>query len=137
LPAWTPALAGRLWSPDFAALTDPGLAAAHQPLRSVPIEVLRTGGVPQGVPAPRATWYVWAAAWVRRGGHVGIGAENTKWLPRADLDKILRLGDIELAFEEVRRKLLFDGASRLASLYVATSLTSGAPTSVRCLELIF
>lgn len=118
-PCWNLALAGRLWSPDFAALADPGLAAAHQPLRDVPIEVLRTSGVPQGVPTPRATWYVWAAALVRRGGHVGIGAGNTKWLPSAELDKILRLGDIEVAFEEVRRNLLPEGASRLASLYLA------------------
>ncbi len=118
-PCWNLALAGRLWSPDFAALTDPGLAAAHQPLRDVPIHVLRTGGVPQGVPTPRATWYVWAAAWVRRGGHVGMGTQNTKWLRREDLDKILSLGDIELAFEEGRRKFAPDGSSRLASLYVA------------------
>ncbi len=116
---WNLALAGRLWSPDFAALTDPGLAAAHQPLRDVPIHVLRTTGVPLGVPTPRATWYVWAAAWVRRGGHGGIGTEDPKWLPRAELDQILRLGDIELAFEEARRSLLPDGASRLASLYLA------------------
>ena len=100
-PCWNLALAGRLWSPDFAALTDPGLAAAHQRLRDVPVEVLRATGVPQGVPTPRATWYVWAAAWVRRGGHVGIGTDDTKWLPREELDEVLRLGDIELFFEEV------------------------------------
>jgi hypothetical protein len=124
-PCWNLALAGRLWSPDFAALTDPGLAAAHQPLRDVPIDVLRTTGVPQGVPTPRATWYVWAAAWVRRGGHVGIGTEDTNWLPREDLDRILRLGDIELAFEEARRKLLPESASRLASLYLADDSDRG------------
>jgi hypothetical protein len=45
--------------------------------------------------------------------------ENTKWLPPQDLDKILQLGDIELSFEEGRRRLLPDGASRLASLYLA------------------
>jgi hypothetical protein len=118
-PCWNLALAGQLWSPDFAALTDPGLAAAHQPLRDVPIHLLRTSGAPQGVPTPRATWYVWATASVRRGGHVGIGTEDTKWLPRADLDKILHIGDIELAFEEGRRRVVPEGASRLASLYLA------------------
>jgi len=118
-PCWNLALCGRLWSPDFAALCDPGLAAAHVPLRDVSIQSLRTGGIPQGVPTPRATWYVWAAAWVRRGGHIGIGLENTQWEPPERLDKILKLGDIELSFEDIRRKVLPDGASRLASLYVA------------------
>lgn len=131
-PCWNLTLAGRLWSPDFTALTDPGLAAVHQPLRDVPIHVLRTTGVPQGVPTPRATWYVWAAAWVRRGGHVGLGTENTQWFPQEDLDKILRLGNIELAFEEARRKLLPDGASRLASLYLADDSDLGC-THVRAM----
>jgi hypothetical protein len=89
------------------------------------IEVLRTTGLPQGVPTPRATWYVWAAAWVRRGGHVGIGTENTRWLPQHNLDRILRLGNIELSFEEARRHILPDGASRLASLYVAEDSEPG------------
>lgn len=93
------ALAGRLWSPDSMAVIDPGLAASHQPLRDVPIDVLRTTGVPQGVPTRRATWYVWAAAWVRGGAHVGIGTENTRWLSQDKLERILRLGDMELAFE--------------------------------------
>jgi hypothetical protein len=124
-PCWNLALAGRLWSPDFMALIDPGLAASHQPLRDVPIDVLRTTGVPQGVPTPRATWYVWAAAWVRRGGHVGIGTEITRWLPQTNLDRILWLGDIELSFEECRRRLLPDGASRLASLYVGQDSDRG------------
>ena len=124
-PCWNLALAGRLWSPDFMALADPGLAASHQSLRDVPIDVLRTTGVPQGVPTPRATWYVWAAAWVRRGGQVGIGTENTRWLPQQNLDKIIRLGDIELSFEEARRRILPDGASRLASLYVADDSDAG------------
>jgi len=124
-PCWNLALSGRLWSPDFAALADPGLAAAHQPLRDASIEMLRTSGVPQGVPTPRATWCVWAAAWVRRGGHVGIGTDKTNWLPQEQLDEILRRGDIELAFEARRREVLSDGASRLASLYLAEDSDTG------------
>jgi hypothetical protein len=41
------------------------------------------------------------------------------WLPQSDLREILRIGDIELAFEEARRQHLPEGASRLASLYLA------------------
>ncbi len=36
---------------------NPGLAAAHQALRDVPIDTLRTTGIPQGVPTPRALWF--------------------------------------------------------------------------------
>lgn len=124
-PCWNLVLSGRLLSLDLAAMCDPGLAAAHQPLRDASIAALRTTGIPQGVPTPRATWFVWAAAWVRRGGHVGIGTENTQRLPRDELDRILKLGDVELAFEEARRQLLPDGPSRLASLYLADDSDAG------------
>jgi len=118
-PCWNLSLDGRLRSPDFMAAVDPGLAATYRPIREVPIETLRTSGVPQGVPTPRATWYVWAAAWVRRGGHVGVGLNSPHWLPQPDLREILRIGDVELAFEGARRQYLPEGASRLASLYLA------------------
>jgi hypothetical protein len=136
-PCWNLALAGRLWSPDSMALIDPGLAASHQPLRDVPIDVLSTTGVPQGVPTPRATWYVWAAAWVRQGGHVGIDAANTRWLPQDKLERILRLGDIELAFEEARRRQLPEGPSRLASLYLADDSDQGRAHVRRMLGTVF
>jgi hypothetical protein len=136
-PCWNLALAGRLWSPDYMALIDPGLASSHQPLRDVPIDVLRTTGAPQGVPTPRATWYVWAAAWVRQGGHVGIGTENTRWLPQDKLERILRLGDVELAFEEARRRHLPEGPSRLASLYLADDSDQGRAHVRRMLGTVF
>jgi len=124
-PCWNLSLDGRLRSPDFMAAVDPGLAAAHRPIRDVPIEVLRTSGIPQGVPTPRATWYVWAAAWVRQGGYVGIGLSAPDWLPQSDLQEILRIGDVELAFEEARRQHSPEGASRLASLYLADDSALG------------
>jgi hypothetical protein len=119
------------------AVIDPGLAASHQPLRDVPIDVLRTTGVPQGVPTLRATWYVWAAAWVRRGAHVGIGTENTRWLSQDKLERVLRLEDIELAFEEARRRQLPEGPSRLASLYLADDSDRGRAYVHRMLEAVF
>ncbi len=124
-PCWNLDLDGRLRSPDFLALIDPGLAAAHRPLRDTPVEELKTLEGLQSALTPRAARYVGAAALIRRGGHVGIGAEETRWLDPASEDEILRLGDIELAFEEARRKLLPEGASRLASLYLADDSDSG------------
>lgn len=110
---------------SIGAASTSGLAAAYVSVRDVPIEVLRTSGPPQGVLAPRAAQFVSAASIARRGGHVGVGVENTNWLSQEQADRILRLGDIELAFEARRRELLPDGASRLSSLYVADGSEAG------------
>ena len=118
-PCWNLSLSGRLWSPDLLAQCDPGIAASHVSLRDVPIDQLRIVGTPQGVPTPRATWYVWAAAWIRRGGHVGIGMDRPKWTTPDEASRLLRIGDMELEFERVRRSVAPTAASRLASLYVA------------------
>ena len=118
-PCWNLSLNGRLLSPDFAALCDPGLAEAHKSVHDQSVDYLRSQGLPQGTMSPRAAWYVNAAALIRRGGHVEIGAENTKWLTRGEMDEILALSDIELELEEIRRKTSLEAASRLCSLWVA------------------
>lgn len=112
-------------APDFAAMCDPGLRAAHKSVRDVSVDFLRVNGLPQGTMTPRASWYIWAAALIRRGGHVGIGMENTQWLPREKLDRILALGDIELELEETRRKVAPEEASRLCALWVAEDSEAG------------
>lgn len=124
-PWWNLALDGRLRSPDYLALVDEGLAAAHTPIRDIPIESLRHRGTPQGVLSPRASWYVWAAAEVRNRGEIGIGLDNPVQLPQDQLDRIVRIGDIELEFEARRREVNPDAASRLSSLYVADDTSPG------------
>jgi hypothetical protein len=47
---------------------------------------------------------------------VGIGRVDTKWLPRAEMDRIVRIGDVEFKFEQTRRELLPEGVSRLSYL---------------------
>jgi hypothetical protein len=124
-PCWNLALCGRLYSPDFAALCDPGLAASHRCVKDLSIEALKQAITPIGVVSPRAAWYVWAAAIIRSGGHVGIGSIDTKWLPKSEMDRIVRIADIELAFEEVRRYIAPNAVSRLACIWVAENTSIG------------
>jgi hypothetical protein len=124
-PCWNLSLSGYLTSPDFAAATDVGLGSAHSSIRDAAIADLRAGAIPPAVLSPRAMWYVWGAAIVRAGGVVGFGHPNMTPLPQTDMDRMVRLGDIELDFEESRRDLLPEGASRLCSLYAADNSATG------------
>lgn len=124
-PCWNLALDGCLRSPDFAAHCDPGLAAVHTSIRDIPIKSLRKFGTSHGVLSPRASWYVWAAAVVRNRGHIEIGLHNPTQLSRDDLERIVRIGDIELEFEAFRRDINPDAPSRLSSLYAADDTSLG------------
>lgn len=101
------------------ALCDPGLREKHVSVNDVPIDLLKARGLPTGVSTPRATWCVWAAAIIRKGGHVGIGQIDTKWISRSRMDEIVRIGDIEIEFERIRRDINPASASRLSCLWVA------------------
>lgn len=124
-PAWNLALCGRLLSPDFAALSDPGLSEMHRSLRDVPLEEIRKGSVQLGVVSPRSAWCVVMAGIVRRGGKVGTGVVNTTWLTREGATRLVKTGDVELEFERVRRQIAPSAVSRLACLYVADDSDSG------------
>lgn len=95
-------------------------SADGRSIRDVPLDELAR--IPyQGTLSPRAGWYVWAAAVIRGGGHVGVGVEPypTRWAPKESEEHILRIGDMELAFEKVRRAVAPDAPSRLSCLWVA------------------
>ena len=124
-PCWNLALCGRIYSPDFAALSDPGLAKSHCCVKDFSIEALKQSGTPMGVFSPRTSWYVWAAAIIRSGGHVRIDNIDTKSLQKEEIDKIVAMGDIELAFEETRRNIAPNAVSRLACIWVAENTSIG------------
>lgn len=124
-PCWNLSLCGMLMAPDYSAMGDSGLRAAHTSVRDVSIDFLRAEGLPQGTMTPRAAWYVWAAALIRNGKKVGVGMDDTKWLSHEKMDQILRLGDIELELEEIRRNVNPNAASRLCSLWVAEDSDAG------------
>ena len=68
-----------------------------------PLENLKVGHPELGFVTPRAMMFVASAAVIRSGGHLGFGVENTRWMSR-EMDRILRLSDVEIAFEQARRQ---------------------------------
>lgn len=89
-------------------------------IRDIPLdELARVTSL--GTMSPRAAWYVWAAAIIRGGGHVGIGVEPypTRWATKDAEEKFVRIGDMELEFEKVRRALAPNAPSRLSCLWIA------------------
>jgi hypothetical protein len=100
-------------SPDYIASWDPNFAEKHTSVRNTEIEELRTGAQDLGGLTPTAGDYVFLARKLRRG---------TKGL-RVDTDKILRRSEIELKFEEGRRKYAPNAVSRLNCIYLVDDET--------------
>jgi hypothetical protein len=125
LPCWNLSLAGQIMSSEFAAICDSNLAVRQTSIRNSKLSNLKTPQFAFGVVTPRAAQFVCTAAIIRAGGHVGIGVESTRWLPRDEMDRILRIGDMEIAFEEMRRAITPNAASRLCCLWVAEDTDIG------------
>ncbi|WP_062289562.1 hypothetical protein [Nostoc piscinale] len=129
LDDWYPcsniASSGRLSSPNFLAISDPGLSVSYLCVQDLPIEILKKSRIPMGVVSPRTAWYVSTAAIIRSGGYVGVGSIDTKWLQKSDIDRNVAIGDMELAFEEVRRNIAPNAVSRLACIWVAENTSIG------------
>jgi hypothetical protein len=114
LPCWNMHLAGSLSSSDFVVQQHPQQFIGTRSVRDVPLEALRSGDVAVGLcPTPRLTGVLLAAPW--------RGLETRT----VDQDRALRLADLELTFEEERRRTRPDAASRLSSLWLADDNSAG------------
>ncbi len=125
LPCYNLKLNPILMSPDFMARSDRGMSEVHQSLRDAPIECLESGPFPIGTVTPRSGNIVLPGTIVRRGDKIGIGVENTKWIPDATQKEIMRRADIEITFEKMRREIAPDAASRLSCLWLAEDTPDG------------
>lgn len=124
-PCWNIPISGELWSPDLYTSGDPAICAVHKSIRDLEISQLEMKPSSIiGFLSPRVMKYIWPAAVIREGGRVGYGLHNTDWLPDAEMD-FIEESDIELKFEEVRRKILPNAASRLCCLFVAENTQYG------------
>jgi hypothetical protein len=115
--------AGWLVAPGWAAM-DPAFQG-YESVRDVPIERLRDDP-PVNVTSAFAADRIYLAAVIRRGGHIGRGLDQTEWLTTDEEARLVRAGDIELDFEDSRRHVAPDAASRLASLFVVEGTAAGA-----------
>lgn len=102
-----------LQSPDYIASWDSNFAEKHTSIRYIEIEELRLGTKSAGRLTPTAGDYIFLARKLRRGAK-GL---------RVDKEEILRRSEIELKFEEGRRKYAPNAVSRLNCIYLADNET--------------
>jgi hypothetical protein len=111
--AWFPILqladAGLIQSPDYCASWDPGFAAASPSIHAIGIDDLRSGAIKLGGVTPTAGDFICRTIDIRNGSLEVSDGEKAA---------IFKRSDIELDFEEGRRKYAPQAASRLNCLYV-------------------
>lgn len=113
----------RAWSPDCLARLNPGLKKAHHSIRDADILDLRFKAFEYpGIPTPGAGTAIWLGSMLRAGNTLYLGARNPKPLPQNEIDYALMKSDIEIKFEEARRRIAPNAVSRLNCLYVADDL---------------
>ena len=75
-----------------------------------------------GIPTPGAGTAIWRGSMIRAGNKLHLGAINPKPLPKEEIEYALKKSDIELKFEEARRRIAPNAVSRLNCLYVADDM---------------
>jgi len=100
-------------SPDYIASWDHTFDEKHTSVKNIEIEELRTGTRDLGGLTPTAGDYVFLARKLRRGAK-GL---------RVDAAEVLRRSEIELKFEEGRRKYAPNAVSRLNCIYLVDDET--------------
>jgi hypothetical protein len=101
--------AGMIQTPDYVASWDPGFAATTPSIHEIGIDDLRSGAIKLGGVTPTAGDFICRASDIRNGS-LKISEEEKA--------VIFKRCDIELEFEEGRRKYAPQAASRLNCLYV-------------------
>jgi hypothetical protein len=122
---WNMSLSGTLTSADFMNLA-PGFREVGTTLvREVPIEELRDNPrAATGAVLPRLLGVI-QAAMIRSGMTVGMGAPPYPFHPfPPDLcDRIVRIADMELLLERIRRETAPGAPSRLSCIWLADNTT--------------
>ena len=118
-PCWNLSLSGKLHSPDFVSAIDPGVHECHQSIRDTDIESIEKGQFPPGAYTPRGVWFIQAAAQIRSGTYKDWCATSASHFSDSEVERISKMGAVELAFERRRREIAPKSVSRLSCLYLA------------------
>lgn len=96
-------------------------------IRSLSLDQLKYGPAPGGMySSPRAVDCLMKAPILRNGQHIQMGVPpNTYNLSSEAEAKILKISDVELVFEEMRRKVAPQAPSRLNCLWLAANNEQG------------
>lgn len=113
-------LSNMFQTPDYIAYWDEEYALKHTSITEVPIDALVSGKGHVGGLTPLSGQFIVISRAIRNGEKIyrGLGRRRRK-LRRKEKRDILERSNIELKFEEVRRKIAQDKASRLSSIFVA------------------
>lgn len=122
--SWYPRLnilnSASLYTPDYIAYVEPNLGRAHISIHDQEIEDIKFRAFcGLGAITPRAGKYIWGASIIRSGGHLFKGLIKPTQLAPEEEAEILERSDIELKFEETRRQVNPNAASRLSCIFVA------------------
>jgi hypothetical protein len=116
---------GRLVTTDMLGLTDPGLAETYRRIADIPIEELASAGLEGNVLSPRAAKYVIPAA-ILNGGQEIVDGHGRGWeISEGRKRRIVETSDIEMAFEEGRRRFAPAAPSRLSCIWLAEDSDTG------------
>jgi hypothetical protein len=120
--AWNFHLSGSLASLDFLNAVE----FSRVSIRELPIEDLRRADFSERAFSSRMIAIRQAAA-VREGGLIGEGVEphRTHLFDHIETERVVRLADLELRLEEMRREFAPEAPSRIACLYLAEDSVTG------------
>ncbi|MHB8280648.1 MAG: hypothetical protein ACYDIA_23840 [Candidatus Humimicrobiaceae bacterium] len=124
-PCYSLSLCGKITSPSiYTALSNTTLVPDN--INNIPISSLRDDlNINYGFMTPRTSRCVVMAALIRKGINVGLGVNNTKWYSSKQKEHFLYMGDVELRFEEIRRIISPEAASRLTCIWLADNTIEG------------
>ncbi|HEY8900589.1 MAG TPA: hypothetical protein VIM61_09270 [Chthoniobacterales bacterium] len=114
---------GEVMSSEFEAITSSELFFKQRGIRNAPFDLLRQPSFTPGLTTPRASFVVSQAAHARAG--IPFKLPNGREVNVAGNARLIDLGEVELAFEEMRRALFPNAPSRLCCLWVAEANDAG------------
>jgi hypothetical protein len=118
-------ISGRLLTTDVMGVGDPGLAATHRIIDEISVGELASTGLAGNVLAPRAVKYFVPAAILESGQRLMNGYGELVEFSEGRVRRILETRDIELVFEEGRRRFAPSAPSRLACIWLAEDSYEG------------
>lgn len=114
---------GQAWTPDRVARVDSGIRAQYHSLRNVDIQELRLRAFEySSIPTPGAGKAIFLSSMIRSGMNLYEGAIHPKPFSEDDIKYFLKKSDVELDFEDARRRIVPNAVSRLNSLYVTKDI---------------
>lgn len=116
---------GKMISTDFLGTHDPGIRERHRRVATVPISEIATMAMDGNVLSPRLSKFFTFAAILESGRVVVDGYDRIWEITDGQKRRIFETRNLELAFEEGRRRFAPDSPSRLTCIWLAEDSPEG------------